>query len=588
MNNLNLKINAHNLNYLIKKLWQNLNYQRKFKLILTTIMMFFASFAEMASLGAVIPFLGIIASPETFYEYDIARIFLDYFQITDLSNLLPLISIMFAMTVIIAAVFRTVLLRIILNNSYSAGSELSQKAFSKIINQSFLDHLNTNSSELISIMGPKLNNAIAVINNILIFFSSTIVVIGLLSVLVFIQPIITLFLFGIFSLVYLFLSLIFKSQLKYNSDRCADLGPFLVKTLQESLGGIRNIILDGNQTYYKNIYTQTELEFRKSQANTVFISNCPRPIMEALGVIIVIILAYFFSLKHNGIQSYIPVLGFVVLGAQRMLPSFQQAFAAWSYIKGEQKSLNDLLNIIDKPIELKNRNTMKNDFDFNSTIELKKISFRFSNDDPWIIKDLELKISKGSWVGIIGETGCGKSTLIDIIMGLLNPSSGHIKIDNKFLLSTDNIKNWQSLIAHVPQVIFLSDNTISENIAFGIRYDDIDHDLVKSCAEIAQISELIMSLPEKYNTVVGERGSKLSGGQRQRIGIARALYKQAEIIIFDESTNALDNSKEMKVMQALENLPSNITVIMIAHRKSTLKKCSQIIDLSPNYLIKNQ
>ena len=570
-----------NISLLLSSLWGYAERKRKIQFILLIFMMIFSSFAEVISLGAVLPFLGVISAPEAVFDMDLAKPIINMLNIESPDQLLLPFSLFFAISVIFAAIFRTLLLWLTMKISYSAGSELSIKTYKRIMNQSYIEHINRNTSELISIMGPKLNNAVAVINNILIFFSSFFIMLGILILLIAVQPVISLLLFSSFVLIYIFTTFIFRLRLINSSTNVSVLGPLLVKTLQESLGGIRNIIIDDSKKEFINIYSQTDKKFRSAQGNINFVGSSPRPIMEALGILLIICLAYFFSLQTEGIQTAIPVLGFMALGAQRLLPSLQQTYAAWSYIKGEQKSLEDILNILNKRLDVSKKLILKSDIVFEQTIHLKNVSFRFEKNLPKVLKNFNLKIKKGSWIGIVGETGSGKSTLIDIIMGLLEPTDGGLYIDER-LLGFNDLKSWQTKIAHVPQVIFLTDASISENIAFGVNSNEINHDLVKRSAKIAQISETIEALPDAYNTHVGERGVKLSGGQRQRIGIARALYKQAEIIIFDEATNALDSSKEASVMKALENLDINITVIMIAHRLSTLESCSQIIDLSAN------
>lgn len=570
-----------NISLLLSSLWDHVERKRKIQFILLILMMILSSFAEVVSLGAVLPFLGVISAPETIFDMDHAKPIIELFNIESPDQLLLPFSLLFAIAVIFSAIFRTLLLWFTMKISYSIGSELSIKTYKRIINQSYIEHINRNTSELISIMGPKLNNAVAVINNLLIFFSSLFITFGILFLLIVVQPVISLILFSSFALIYVFTTFIFRLKLIKNSTNVSVLGPLLVKTLQESLGGIRNIIIDDSKREFINIYSQTDKEFRSSQGNINFVGSSPRPIMEALGILLIICLAYFFSLQAEGIQTAIPMLGFMALGAQRLLPNLQQSYAAWSYINGEQKSLEDILNILNKRNDESKKLIINSNIVFDRTIHLKNVSFRFEKNLPKVLENFNLKIKKGSWIGIIGETGSGKSTLIDIIMGLLEPTSGGLYVDDR-LLGFSNLKSWQTKIAHVPQVIFLTDASIYENIAFGVNSNEINHDLVKRSAKIAQISETIEALPDAYNTRVGERGVKLSGGQRQRIGIARALYKQAEIIIFDEATNALDSTKEAAVMKALENLDKNITVIMIAHRISTLENCSQIIDLSAN------
>ena len=297
-------------------------------------------------------------------------------------------------------------------------------------------------------------------------------------------------------------------------------------------------------------------------------------------MILIAVLAYFMTQNQddNSINSSIPVLGALALGAQRLLPVMQQGYGSYSAIKGSWASLEDVISLLDQQIPSYAGKPFPHPIDFKESIRLELLGYKYSTEEPWIFRDIELTIKKGSRIGFIGQTGSGKSTIFDVIMGLIYPTEGQMKIDNQ-VITQENVRSWQARIAHVPQDIYLSDNSISENIAFGIPYEDIDLERVIEVAKRAQIDELIESWEEKYNTFVGEHGIRLSGGQRQRIGIARALYKDADVLIFDEATSALDNETEKSVVKSIEALEGDLTILMIAHRISTLKNCDQIIEL---------
>ena len=240
--------------------------------------------------------------------------------------------------------------------------------------------------------------------------------------------------------------------------------------------------------------------------------------------------------------------------------------------------MQDTLDLLDQPLPLDGNQSAAKPIQFQHSIGVKQVSFRYGSQTPWVLENLNLTLKKGSRVGFIGQTGSGKSTLLDIVMGLLSPTQGCLEIDGQ-PLTTTNQRAWQAHIAHVTQVICLSDSSIGENIAFGVPLDEIDYERVSEAARQAQIEDVIQSWPQKYQTKVGERGVRLSGGQRQRIGIARALYKQADVIILDEATSALDYETELSVMGAIEGLSENLTILIIAHRLSTLKNCTQIVEL---------
>jgi len=296
-------------------------------------------------------------------------------------------------------------------------------------------------------------------------------------------------------------------------------------------------------------------------------------------MLLITALAYALVQQADGIGKAIPILGSIALGAQRMLPILQQAYSSYTAIQSGQASLQDTLELLDQPLPDYADQPVAQTLPFCKSIRLNKLGFRYSQQTPYVLKQINLTITKGSRVGVIGTTGSGKSTLLDIVMGLLQPTDGKLEVDGQ-AVTPGNTRAWQAHIAHVPQAIYLADSTIEENIAFGVSKDQIDHRRVRQAAQQAQIAESIESWPKQYQTIVGERGVRLSGGQRQRIGIARALYKQADVIIFDEATSALDNETEFAVMRAIEGLSSDLTILIIAHRLTTLKNCAQIVELA--------
>jgi len=320
---------------------------------------------------------------------------------------------------------------------------------------------------------------------------------------------------------------------------------------------------------------------RRVLGNNVFIGGSPRYVMEAIGMTIIAGLAYLMTQQEGGMVTAIPVLGALALGAQRLFPVLQQAYSAYSQIKGSKSSFEDVLNLLDQPLPEYADQPLPEPIPFAKEIKLNNLNFRYSEDSPWVLKNVNLSLKKGSRIGFMGITGSGKSTLLDIVMGLLPATEGGLMIDNQ-TINNQNRRAWQAHIAHVPQNIYLSDSTIEENIAFGIEKELIDHQRVKKAAQQAQIAELIEQWEGSYQTFVGERGIRLSGGQRQRIGIARALYKQADVLMFDEATSALDSETEREVMEAIESLGKEMTVLIVAHRLTTLKSCDKVVSIGKN------
>jgi len=563
---------------LLKRLWYHISSLRRRQFALLLILMIFASFAEIISIGAVLPFLGVLTSPARVFEHPISQPFIQIMELTGPEQLLLPLTIAFGLAAFLAGIMRLLLLWSSTRLAFATGADLSINIYRRTLYQPYAIHVGRNSSEVINTISNKTRAVIKNIMMLLNLIGSSVMLISILLALLTIDPFIALVAFGGFGLIYVFIIWLTRNQQLSNSQSIAYESTQVIKSLQEGLGGIRDILLDGTQDAYCKLYRQSDLSLRHAEGSSIFISSSPRYGMEALGMVLIAVLAYILALQSDGIAKAIPILGALALGAQRLLPVLQQAYSAWSYILGGQASLQDTLELLEQPLPDYADMPASEVLTFQQQINLKQLSFRYSQETPWILKNIDLCINKGSRIGFIGTTGSGKSTLLDIVMGLLTPTEGTLEIDEQ-PITIDNQRSWQSHIAHVPQSIFLTDSTIEENIAFGIPKNNIDHDRVRQAANQAQIADIIESWAKKYQTIVGERGICLSGGQRQRIGIARALYKRADVIIFDEATSALDNETEQAVMQAIEGLSTNLTILIIAHRLSTLKNCSQIVEL---------
>jgi len=339
---------------------------------------------------------------------------------------------------------------------------------------------------------------------------------------------------------------------------------------------IRDILINNAHSFYYSNFESKNYILRRGQAINAVASMIPRYLIEGLGFIMIVAAAYFMS-QQGTFASAVPLLGALAIGAQKLLGLFQQLFVAWSAIMGNYESLQDVSRLLtEKPST--NFSPSLERLDFKNKIVLKDIRYAYNQESNTIFQGINFQINAGDRIGIIGETGSGKSTFVDIVAGLLFPDQGSVLIDN-IELNTSNASLWMQNLAYVPQNIYLSDETILENIAIGVSIDSIDLVLAKQSLENASLSNFIDSLPNGVHTKVGERGVKLSGGQKQRIGIARALYKRASLIIFDEATSALDESTENAVMEAIDGLDSSITMLIIAHRTSTLKNCNKVIEL---------
>jgi ATP-binding cassette subfamily B protein len=544
------------------------------------LLMIIVSVAEVVSIGAVLPFLGALTSPEWAFSHPMAQGLIRSAGIDSADQLLFPLTLLFASAALLSGALRLALNWGQTRLSYSMGADLSISIYRRTLYQPYAVHLTRNSSQVISAIASKADGVVySTLMPSLVIFSSTMMLCATFITLVALEPFIAFVAILGFGSIYGVTVGLTKYRLSSYSRTISREQSSLVKVLQEALGGIRDVLIDGTQSLYCDIYQGADRRLRRAQSNVVIISNSPRYVLEALGMVVIAILAYVLATRMQGVASAIPFLGALALGAQRMLPVLQQCYWGWSTLRSGRSSLLDTLLLLEQPLPEQADQPPPTPMPFYKEIRLNRVGFRYADTQPMVLKDFSLTIPKGACVGFIGATGGGKSTLLDIIMGLLSPVDGGLLIDG-FQITPQNCRSWQAHIAHVPQSIFLADATIAENIAFGVPLDQINHERVRAAARRAQIASTIESWPEKYGTEVGERGIRLSGGQRQRIGIARALYKNVDVIIFDEATSALDGETESAVMHALTNIEKDVTILMVAHRLTTLRNCTQVVELA--------
>ncbi len=560
-------------------LWKFVGKKRKFQLILLMLLMFLSTFAEIVSIGLIVPFLGVLTNPELLYEHRWITPFIKMLNINSKEELILIITIVFISAAIFASAIKISLLWANTYISASMGVDLQSSVYRYTLYRPYEFHIAHNSSDLLSIAAQKVDMTIqAGFMHVLLLVSALFTSLAIIVTLLIIDTFVAMMTFLVLGGGYMIIGYIVKKRVQKNGHIISKNQPIAIKCMQEGIGGIRDIIINNNQKLFLMIYSKIVKDIQYSKSNNIFLGNLPKSILEMISIVFIAILAYYLTTSTNKQEMVIPILGALALGAQKLLPSLQQVYFSWTIINGSKNIINDVVKVLKNPISHMADKDSIEPLAFKEFIKLKDVYFRYKGTNEWVLKDINLTIKKGSKVGFIGKTGSGKSTLLDIIMGLLKPQKGCIKIDDT-TIDEKNIANWQVNIAHVPQSIFLSDATIAENIAFGIPKDDIDMKKVKFVAKQACLDEFIDTLPKGYDTFVGERGVKLSGGQRQRIGIARALYKEANVIVFDEATSALDNETEKSVMEAINSLDKDLTILIIAHRLSTLKGCDEVYKL---------
>ena len=563
---------------LLKKLWSNFSTQRRKQLLFLIIFTVFGAFIDLLTIGMIFPFLAILTTPEIVFDYPIIKDILIFFNINDSSSLIFIITFLFIFFVFVSTIMRVAILYANTRLAYASGADLSIKVYENVLYQPYNFHISRNSSESISIILVKINNIInSVMLPIITAIGSFFVVISFCITITLVNPLVSISIFSCFLILYIIVSIISTKKLKYLGKVLSEQQNKITKSLHEGFGAIKDILLNNLQPIYVNKHRLTDYKLRKAQGNNVIIASTPRYIIESFGMISIAAVAYFLISLDFDSLFILQTLGLLAVSAQRLLPLLQQMYHTRTNIKAHKNNLKDVISLLDHRIpkcyNIKSLSGLK----FEKFIEFDNVCFNY-DEHTEILKSLSFKINKGSRVGLVGPTGSGKSTILDLLMGLLQPTDGHLFIDETKINNTNSLE-WQRKIAHVPQNIYLSDSSISENIALGVEEKDINYDRIKLVSRAASLYDFIVSLPNGFNTIVGERGTKLSGGQRQRIAIARALYRDAEFLVFDEGTSSLDLETEKKVMESIENFNPLLTIVMVAHRLTTLKNCEKIIEI---------
>lgn len=567
------------LSDLLVRLWHHLSRHRQRQFLLLLGLMLVSAVMEVVSLGAILPFLGVLTAPDLLFANPVVAHIARVFGIISPDQLLLPLTVLFVVVVLIAGAIRMLLLWASTRLTAASGSDISIEVYKRTLYQPYQVHVARNSSEVISGITNKVNGVVfGVLLTLMDLVSSVILLVAVMVALFIISPVVSSVAAMGFGISYGGISFLSHRRLNRNSRCIADEQTQVVKALQEGLGSIRDVLLNGVQSLYCDVYRKADLPYRKAQADNSFIGQSPRYVMEVIGMVAISVLAYGFSRQDGGLSSAIPMLGVLALGAQRLLPALHRIYTAWVSIVANQAQLSDTIEMLKQPLPGDMQGSEQMPLCFDDTICFDNVRFRYISDSSWVLDGLNFTIPKGARVGFVGSTGSGKSTTLDLLMGLLSPTEGKLLVDGQSICG-DGLRAWQSTIAHVPQTIYLADTTLAENIAFGVQSDAIDMNRVLQAAHQAQIAEFIESQPKGYKTSVGERGIRLSGGQRQRIGIARALYKQVSVLVFDEATSALDNITEQAVMDAIEDINQDVTILLIAHRLTTVECCDIIFEI---------
>ena len=557
---------------------------RRVQLLVTFVLTLIGAFAELVTLGAVLPVLAIAAHPEAMPTFPLIGPML-----VRLSSALGAGPAATAASLLIVAAIGSIVVRIALlwaQQKFTLGlyQDLILRIFARSLRQPYAWYLKQNSSDVLASSQQLSTVVLGVVYPLLLAFSSGLMALAMTAFLIYLDPRAALIAGAVIGTTYLLISGATRRRSTQISEVLAGVHSRRVQTLQETLGGIRDINLDQSQSVFEDRMCQVEDRYRRVMVVANMLSSAPRVLVEGIAIVLIAVMAAWYSRQPGGIIGALPVLGALALGAQRMLPMIQIVYQSWTSYAVYSGTVGHIVDLLHAPVEemvpLPREAEIRY---FSSSIALQQLRFSYEPGRA-ALTGLDLAIAKGERIGIIGKTGSGKSTLVDIVMGLLRPSGGVLAVDGN-PIGDSNLANWKAQIAHVPQAIFLADATIADNIAFGHLPEGVDQERVLRAARVAGLMEFFADLPAGMATMVGERGMRLSGGQRQRIGIARALYKKASLLILDEATSALDDETEASVMASVAGRDRDLTIILIAHRLSTLAGCDRIYRLESGRIV---
>jgi ABC-type multidrug transport system fused ATPase/permease subunit len=565
------------------KILSLLNFKQKSNLLILFILMVLGAGLEMIGIGILLPVIAIMSQGDKGLQSPFIKTIIDVAGVSDMQSIL--------FYVLGGLVFIYVLKMLFLGfvaweqNKFIFGlqSHLSQKLYAGYLAQPYIFHIQRNSSTLINNVTLVVQQFSASLMALLNLLTESFNLLGIVALLLFIEPSATLLVFSILGLsAWAFYSMTKKQLYSWGKDLNFH-ESLRIKHLQQGLGGLKELKIFGAEKEFGGKYEFHNRFTARINRNYQTIQALPRLWLEFLSVVGIVILIGFMVMQGNPINAVLPKLGIFAAAAFRLIPSLNKIISSIQNVRYTKQPLEVLSNEI-KMVEVGDIIERKEKIAFSEKLELDEVSFQYPSADRESLKNVSLEIIKGDTVGFIGTTGAGKSTLVDIILGLLGPDRGKIKIDGVDIHS--NIRGWQKQIGYVPQFIFLIDDSLRNNIAFGIPESDINEEAMIRAVRLAQLEVMINDFPEGLNTNVGERGVRLSGGQRQRIGIARALYHDPDVIVLDEATSSLDVATESSVMESIRALHGTKTILIIAHRYSTIQHCDMIYRLDNGEIVR--
>ncbi len=570
------------------KLKEILGPKDKFKLIILLLMMLLAAVFEALSIGVIAGFVAVVAQPDVVLENELLKPVLYFLSISTARDVLLYGAVSLIIVFILKNSYIVFYKYTKSRFVYSRYRSISERLFSAYMRAPYTFHLKKNSAELIRNISSEASTvASSIMMPVLGITTEVVVAVSLLVMLFVIEPVITaatvVFLGGV-SFIFLKST---RKKIQKHGKKAQEERRNTIKTLKEGLGGFKDITVLGRQEWFVKKFKKSINNLTKANIFKELTSQIVSPVMETVAITGMLVITVMLLFQGHTISSLASVLALFALSVRRLLPAVGIIVSQYNSLRYNIYAVDPIYDDF-KLLSLKNDHDFsknKEQISFNSNLEIKGVSYSYPECDEKIIKNISLKIKKGEVVGFVGTTGAGKTTLIDIMLGLLPPTKGQILIDGKDIYN--NLSAWQRNIGYIPQFIYLTDDTIRNNIAIGVAKEDIDEDKINTAISAAQLTEFVSTLDKGVDTVIGEQGVRLSGGQRQRVGIARALYNDPEVLVMDEATSSLDNITEKFVIEALEKLKKDRTIIIIAHRLTTVRKCDRLYILEKGSITDN-
>ena len=554
------------------------------------ILVIIMTFAEVASIFSITPFMAIVGDPSILEKEGFLGMLYIRSNLGDPYQFIFYLGLIVLVILIISALISIFITWRLAMFATKIGVEIGDRLYSHYLNRDWLFHTMTSSSNLTKKISSETTRITDTFLLPLMYMNARLFLTLFVFLILFVyDPIISIICLIVFSVAYINIIKLARTRLDTNSKNISAMFLERFKLMSEGFGGIKEVLLLGKSSEFKKRFTKAGNKLAYSQGVNKAIALVPRYFMELLGFASMVLLVIYLITNSKGdLGLILPILSIYGIAGVKLLPALQQIYSSIVTIRG---NLSAYESIREDLINTKTYDTQKNEpskqvWSKHNEISLKNITFKYPDKKNFSLENISLTIKANTTVGFVGKSGSGKSTLIDVIIGLIKPQQGEITID-RIPLVKQNLRTWQNKIGIVTQTIFLTEGTIAENVAFGIPHDLIKHEQVKKVLKLAHLEEWVLGLENGIHTKVGERGIQLSGGQKQRIGIARALYNETDVLVFDEATSALDGITEKAIMNAIHDFTGKKTVIMIAHRLTTVQKCDQIFIIDRGRVVDN-